>query len=100
MSYSYRAYFNRHWITFQARNIREAARLAVYAFLAADGQPVAVGREVNGKMHDFVRWDGWVWPYAVLATVKRTEQNARQWQRDHAAPADTSSKRGAARLFR
>ena len=89
MSYSYRAYFNRRWITFQARNIREAARLAVYAFLAADGAPVSVIREVNGKAHDFVRWQGRIWPYAVLATVKRMAQNTRQWQRDHAAPADT-----------
>lgn len=89
MDYSYHAYFNCRWIVFQARNIREAARLAVSAFLAADGQPVAVGREQGGKTRDFVRWDGRVWPYTVLDTIKRMEQNTPQWRRDHAAPPDT-----------
>jgi hypothetical protein len=92
MSYSYRAYFNRRWTTFQARNIREAARLAVYAFLAADGQPVAVGREQSSKPRDFARWAGRVWPYTVLDTVKRMAQNTRQWQRDHAAPPNTRAR--------
>jgi hypothetical protein len=36
---------NRRWITYYARNIREAAKIAVYSFLVADGVPVAVGRE-------------------------------------------------------
>ena len=71
MDYSYHAYFNCRWIVFQARNIREAARLAVSAFLAADGQPVAVCRAQGGATHDYVRWQGRVYPYTVLGTVKR-----------------------------
>ncbi len=71
MAYAYRAYFNRRWITYYARNIREAAMLAIYSFRAADGQPVAVCRAQGGATHDYVRWQGRVYPYTVLGTVKR-----------------------------
>jgi len=71
MAYAYRAYFNRRWITYYARNIREAAMLAIYSFRAADGQPVTVAREQSGETRQFVMWRGRVLPFTMLHTVER-----------------------------
>ena len=58
-----------------ARNIREAAKIACYSLMPPDGAPVSVRRDVSGKTRDYCRWRGQVWPYNMLATVKKMNQH-------------------------